>query len=256
MRKAAATLCALALLAAGCGSSQRAQAPPRVSLDGPFGKGASQVWVFKPSGRPKSVVVFVHGLGSHELTPQNHRPWLEHLARRGSAVLYPRYERNAGDRDAVLHILAGVRAGLARLGSPDVPLVAIGYSRGGELVADYAAVARAAGVPAAAVVSVFPAAVDPADPPLDLRGIDPAALVTILFGDRAEVVGGGGARELLARLRQAGFPPERVSVVPVRSHGGFVASHLAPLDTSPAAKDAFWRPADELVARVRANAAG
>lgn len=169
-------------------------------------------------------------------------------------MLYPRYEQRAGDRDAVLHILAGVRTGLKRLGSPKVPLVAIGYSRGGELVADYAAVARAAGPPAAAVLSVFPGTVDPADPPLDLRGIDPAALVTILFGDRDEVVDGGGARQLLARLQQAGFPPARISIDPVRSHGDFVASHLAVLDTSPAARDAFWKPADELVARVRATA--
>ena len=256
MRKAAGILFALALLASACGSSERAQAPPRIAVEGPLGKGASQVWLFKPAGRPKSLVVFVHGLGSRELTPQNHRPWLEHLARRGSAVLYPRYEQNAGDRDAVLHILAGIRTGLKRLGSPDVPLVAIGYSRGGELVADYAAVARGAGPAAAAVLSVFPAALDPADPPLDLRGIGPSSLVTILVGDRDEVVGGGGARQLLARLAQAGFPPERVTVVPVRSLGGFVASHLAPLDTSPTAKDAFWKPADELVARVRANAAG
>jgi dienelactone hydrolase len=254
LRKAAAILFALALLASGCGSSKRAQAPPRIAPEGPFGKGASQVWLFRPQGKPRSLVVFVHGLGSRELTPQNHRPWLEHLARRGSAVLYPRYEQRAGDRDAVLHILAGVRTGLAKLGSPDVPLVAIGYSRGGELVADYAAVARAAGPSTAGVVSVFPASVDPADPPLDLRGIDPAALVTILVGDRDEVVGGAGARQLLARLQQAGFPPERVTIDPVRSHGGFVASHLAPLDTSPAARAAFWRPADELVARVRANA--
>ena len=156
----------------------------------------------------------------------------------------------------MLHILAGVRTGLKRLGSPDVPLVAIGYSRGGELVADYAAVARAAGPAPAAVMSVFPAALDPADPPLDLRGIDPQALVTILVGDRDEVVDGGGARQLVGRLAQAGFPPNRISIDSVRSHGGFVASHLAPLEVSPAAEDAFWKPADELVARVRATAAG
>jgi poly(3-hydroxybutyrate) depolymerase len=245
-----------AVAVAGCGSSERAQAPPQVAREGPFGTGPNQVWVFRPSGKPKSVVVFIHGLGGHELFPENHRPWLEHLAARGSAVLYPRYERQAGDRGAVLHVLAGVRIGLKKLGSPDVPLVAIGYSRGGELVADYAAVARAAGPAAAAVVSVFPAAVDPADPPLDLRGIDPGALVTILVGDRDEVVDGGGARQLVGRLQQAAFPPERISVVPVRSHGGFVASHLAPLEVSPAAKDAFWKPADELIERVRANAAG
>src|SRR5205823_2035586 len=82
----------------------------------------------------------------------------------------------------------GVRLAFRTLGSPKVPLVAIGYSRGGELVADYTAVAPLAGPAPAEVLTVFPAGQDPADPPFDLRSVDPRTRFTILLGDHDSVV--------------------------------------------------------------------
>ena len=248
----AGALVLLALLLAGCGSSSSTSAAPlRLGPEGPIGKGADQVWIFRPHGPPRSVVVFIHGLGHGELTPANHRPWLEHLAARGSIVLYPRYELRLGGPDAVLHVLAGVRTALRHLHAGHLPHVAIGYSRGGEIVADYAALARGAGLTPAAVLSVFPGTVDPADPPLDLRAIDPRSRVTILLGDSDEVVDGAGGRQLLARLATAGFPAEHISLVVVRSRPGFVVTHTAPLEITPAAKAAFWARADRIVAGAR-----
>jgi dienelactone hydrolase len=238
----------LVLLLAACGSSR-----PSVSVVGPLGKGADQVWVFEPSGKPKDAVVFIHGLGEGELTPANHRPWLEHLAKEGSAVLYPRYETSLGQPNAVLHVLAAVRTGLRHLHQPGLPQVAIGYSRGGEIVIDYAAVARGAGPAPREVVSVFPGTVDPVDPPLDLRSIAPGTRLTILVGDRDTVVDGAGARQMIARLATAGFPGERISLVVVKSKAGFVVTHLAPLQVSPAAKQAFWDRVDRIVERARAG---
>ena len=242
-------LVALALPLAGCGSWSTT-APAPIGPEGPFGKGADAVWIFRPHGPPKSVVVFVHGLGRGELTPANHQPWLEHLAERGSAVVYPRYERRPGGPDAVLHILAGVRTALDRLHARRLPQVAIGYSRGGEVVVDYAALARGAGLAPAAVLSVFPGTVDPADPPLDLRGIDRRTALTILLGDRDEVVDGAGGRQLLTRLAAAAFPADLISLVVVRSRPGFVVTHTAPLEITPAAKAAFWARADRIVAHA------
>jgi pimeloyl-ACP methyl ester carboxylesterase len=233
-------------LAAACGSSR-----PHVTVEGPLGQGADQVWVFEPSGPPKDVVVFIHGLGNGELTPANHRPWLEHLAKAGSAVFYPRYEASLGQPDAVLHVLAAVRTGLKRLHRPGLPLVAIGYSRGGEIVIDYAAVARGAGPAPRAVLSVFPGTVDPVDPPLDLRSIDKRTRLTILVGDRDTVVDGAGARQMLSRLAAARFPGEQISLVVVKSRGSFVVTHLAPLEVSPAARAAFWIRADRIIERAR-----
>jgi hypothetical protein len=237
------------VLAAACGSSPR----PEVAVEGPLGKGADQVWVFWPPGPPKDVVVFIHGLGRGELTPANHRPWLEHLAEEGSAVLYPRYEAQLGGPDAVLHVLAAVRRGLRRIHRPGLPLVAIGYSRGGEIVVDYAAVARGVGPAPRAVLSVFPGTVDPVDPPLDLRGIDRRTRLTILLGDRDTVVDGAGGRQLLERLARADFPAGHVSLVVIKSRPGFSVTHLAPLGVSPAAKTAFWGRADRIVAGARAG---
>ena len=151
----------------------------------------------------------------------------------------------------MLHVLAAVRTGLRRLHRPGLPLVAIGYSRGGEIVVDYAAVARGVGPAPRAVLSVFPGTVDPVDPPLDLRGIDRRARLTILVGDRDTVVDGAGARQMLARLEAARFPAEHVSLVVVKSRGGFVATHLAPLQVSPAARRAFWARADTIIERAR-----
>jgi hypothetical protein len=39
----------------------------------------------------------------------------------------------------------------------------------------------------------------------------------------------------------------------IRSRGGFVATHLAPLEVSPAAKAAFWTRADRIVDRARSD---
>ena len=218
-----------------------------------MGRGADEAWIFRPGGRPRSLVVFVHGLGLGETTPVNHRPWLEHLARQGSAVVYPRYERTLGSRLAVRHVVVGVRLAFRKLGSPKVPLVAIGYSRGGELVADYTAVAPLAGPAPAEVLTVFPAGQDPADPPFDLRSVDPRTRFTILLGDHDSVVDGAGAHQLVLRLQAAGFPADRITIELIRSRGGFVATHTSPIEVSAAAKAAFWARADRIVDRARAE---
>jgi hypothetical protein len=73
---------ALAAQAAVGGSAPR---PRRL---GPFGWGADAYWLWRAPGVPKSVVVFLHGLDRSELTPANHLPWIEHLARQGDDVIY------------------------------------------------------------------------------------------------------------------------------------------------------------------------
>ncbi|MDX6542915.1 MAG: hypothetical protein QOK32_518, partial [Gaiellaceae bacterium] len=103
------------LSASGCGSSRHAASAGRI-VEERLGHGADEVWVFRPGAAPRSLVVFVHGLGLGETTPVNHRPWLEHLARQGNAVIYPRYERNLGSRLAVRHLLVGVRLAFRDLG--------------------------------------------------------------------------------------------------------------------------------------------
>lgn len=211
-----------------------------------YGRGADKVWVFRAAdGPPRSVVVFVHGHGGPlEDTPKYHRAWLRHLAARGDAVLYPRYELLPGDHDTVTHIVNAVRTGMKALGNPRVPVIGIGYSRGGRLVMDWAA--RAAGTAFAprALLSVFPASGE--DPEEDLSRISSQTSVLVLVGDRDEVVGDLGAKALVHDL-DAGSLRQNVGVEVVHSHGAFIASHLSVLDDSAGARSAFWDRADGLI---------
>jgi hypothetical protein len=240
---------ALVALLAGCGSSG---AKETVSDGMLVGKGADRAWVFAPAGTAKSVVVFVHGLGGPtEITPANHLPWLRHLAAGGSAVIYPAYETAPGGTRAVAHLLAGVSNGLEALGRPDVPVVGVGYSRGGRLVVEWAALQRPA---PKAVLSVFPSQVNPAmEPPIDLGKLDHGMQLRILVGDSDQAVGNTGAAELLDRLLSFGFPQQNIRAAVVRSTAALTADHFAPLDAGPDAQRLFWQPADGLVAAARAG---
>lgn len=132
-----------------------------------------------------------------------------------------------------------------------MPTVVIGYSRGGRLAVDYAALAPAVEQTPAAVMSVFPPILNPdVEAVIDLASIDPSTHIWILVGDRDQSVGREGARELLRRLSQGNFPPANVRAILVTSKGNFEAHHGAPLRTSAGAKRAFWDRADRLIELV------
>ena len=241
----------LVVLTCGCGGSKpqakHAKPPPEQF----FGKGADMVWVFRPHRKPDSVVIFLHGLGGPiEDRPDNHRPWLVHLAQKGSAVIYPRYEVGPMP-DVMNHVLNGVETGMEGLGLPKVPVVVIGYSRGGRLAVEYAAVAARYGRSPEAVLSVFPGGLSPREPTIPLNTLRPSMRLTLMVGDKDTVVGGQGARDLIRRLSAANFPVKQIRFVAVHSKPNFTADHLAPLQTTKAARAAFWTPADKMVDLVR-----
>src|SRR5215208_6048608 len=130
----------VAAVASSCGAtsdSVRVPAGPRSTmvshtatvLERQFGEDANGFYLFTPRRRSwNRIVVFVHGHGGpSEITPNNHRPWLQHLAERGSAVIYPRYEEHPGGHAAARHIDTAVRSALAVLGTgrTTVPVVGI-----------------------------------------------------------------------------------------------------------------------------------
>jgi predicted alpha/beta-hydrolase family hydrolase len=230
----------------GCGDKSTTLKVPKA--EGPIGEGASGVWIFQPAGKAKNLVVYFHGQGGPtEATPQNHLPWIEHLVERGSVVLYPRYEMTY-EVDPMQYVLEGVKTAAKRVDLDRLPVLAIGYSRGGPLAVEYGAVAKGNGLPVPnSILSVFPAGLGNQQKIVDLTPLDHSTALTMQVGTDDDVVGRGGAAYLAQRLQQAGFPGDRILVDVVASHGSFTANHLAPLRTSPGAKQAFWNPADEIL---------
>ena len=262
-------LLTIVLLAAGCGGGSTDEAAPAPAttaasarpralatsqtptvLERQYGADADGFYLFTPRRGPwKDVVVFVHGHGdASEITPVHHRPWLRHLVERGSAVVYPRYEEQPGGHDAAKHIDTAVETALDVLGGETPPIVGIGYSRGGRLVVDWAAIATPELKPRA-LLAVFPASAE--DPSPDLSQISPFTRVLVLSGDQDEVVGPYGAADLLNALKDSGFDLHRAKWRVVESSPDFTVNHLSALDSSPPARKRFWRPADRLIAQVR-----
>lgn len=234
------------LVLAACGATHRTQAaPPSVTVHR-YGTGATRAWVFTPSSRPKLIILFVHGLGNtRETTPYYHRPWLEHLAREGYEVIYPGYETFPYQPNGLKHLVQGIAVALPHVAT-GVPVAAIGYSRGGRLVADYASVASVTGLVPGRILSVFPSGI--MDSLLNLAPLAGHTKVLILAGDRDTTVGTVGADQLVTQLAASGFPYHDVRFEVVRSHGAFVADHLSVLNDDPAARRAYWARADRFLA--------
>jgi dienelactone hydrolase len=237
------------LLPAGCGGSG-ASYPAQPTVAGPLASGSNGVWLFRPAGKPERLVIFFHGQGGPtETTPANHRDWIDHLVERGAVVVYPRYETNysAGVIDATT---SGVRTAIARLEPESLPVLALGYSRGAALAVEYAAVAPGQHLPVPdAIESVNPVPYGEQAHIIDLRPIRPSTILAVLVSEK-DPHASDGAGLLLNRLREAGFPGGQIRLNVARSHGTFVADHLAPLSSSPAARAAYWAPTDALLANL------
>ena len=250
MLVATAVLFALSVSASG---GTRAAA---THLAGPFGTGAGEVWLLRPAGQPKSIVVFGHGWKLFPPSPTRpwvgqFRPWLEHLVQGGNAVIFPRYQLGVGDPSGQATLDAyrqGLGIGFRRLGSPRVPVIAAGYSYGASLAFAYATDARRWRLPRPlAIDCIFPAG------PIagtQLAPIPPSVHVLIQVG-AADVDAGRAGGNALWRLLTA-LPATGKRYQVVRSQPGFVADHAAPKRSDAVARRTFWLPLDGLIALARA----
>ncbi len=228
---------------------------PPVRIAGLYGRAANQVWVLRPAGAIRDVVIFGHGWKTAPpATPDEwvtqFRPWLDHLVQGGSAVVFPRYQLGAGDSYDVALVRAfraGVTLGLAVLGRPRVAVVAVGYSVGASLVLTYAADARADRLPVPrAVDAIFPAQVLSGS---SLPPLAPSTSVLIQVGDRDVTAGRAGGDEFWRWLRSHPASAKRYELV--RSTPQLAMTHAAPKSALPAARRAFWAPLDRLIALAR-----
>lgn len=247
--RAALILFAASLALAGCGGGS--SLPTKPTVVGPLTQDATGVWIFRPAGKPKRLVIFFHGQGGPaETTPVNHRAWIDHLVRKGAVVVYPRYELSYSP-EILKPAVAGVRKASAQLGLKGVPVIALGYSRGAGLAVEYAAVAHRDRVPVPKVLeAVNPVPYGDENRKVGLRSLRPNTVIALLLSDH-DPLSPQGPTQLLHRLRKAGFPGTQIRLAIVRSHGSFVADHLAPLGSTHAARAAYWAPTDQLFASLR-----
>jgi hypothetical protein len=223
-------------------------------IEGPYGRGGGQVWVVVPDRPVRSVVVFGHGWKLAPPSPAyswvgQFRPWLDHLAADGSAVIFPRYQLGVGDpQDAtrVLDFAAGIHTGYALLGRPKVPVVAVGYSFGASLAFYYGANAAAWRLPLpSAVQAVFPGGMIPG---ASLPRLNRSVRVLIQVGDADTEAGSAGADQFWTWLATHSSSRKRYQVV--RSSPRLAAIHAAPKSASSAAQRTFWAPLDRLIAQA------
>lgn len=213
-----------------------------------LGTGAREVWILWPSRPPTSIVVFGHGWSTP--FPVGFGPWLAHLQRRGSIVIYPRYRVSLADSSASAlgGFQAGVQTAFAHIGRRHLPVVAIGKSFGGSAVFYYAAEARSWGVPApSAILSVFPALPIGA---LPAGALPDSTYVELFVGDADTTAGSAGADVFWRWL--SGHPSSRKRYTVIRSRPGFVANHDSAQRSDRLARAIFWTPLDLLIAHARA----
>ena len=212
------------------------------------GTGARSATIFRPP-HPRATVVFLHGWGAVE--PAYYLPWIAHLVRGGVTVVYPAYQE-APFLDTVTplpNLLVALRLAFERVPVAPGRLVVAGHSAGGALAADYAASARAAGLPApAAVFSVYPGrslrGIPLVIPAVSARHIAAGTRMLVLAGANDDVVGTRVARAIARTASRA-----RVAFRIVRDPRA--DDHRAPQRSSPASRRAFWAPLDRLIAAIR-----
>ena len=230
------------------------------------GEGGQQYWIIEPAQpAPKRapLVIFLHGYSA--MTPDTYRGWVNHLAKRGNIVLYPRYQAKllSPATEYFPNVAASVRDALAVLAkpghvTPDFERVAlVGHSAGGVQTANYAVLAAAEKLPAPKAAMI----VEPAQGkdggfkiiPMEDCGKFPASLkLIVMIGDADGLAGEGCARTI---WRDAKHVQERAFVtLKSDSHGmpTLKADHLSPISWSRLATDAldwlgYWRTFDALM---------
>ncbi|WP_051379002.1 chlorophyllase/cutinase-like alpha/beta fold protein [Derxia gummosa] len=225
--------------------------PHAAVLRNRYGQGDGEVWVYEPSQpRPGSapVVVFLHGWGG--TNPRVYGAWIDHIARRGAIVVFPRYQADLGTEPVRFAPLAAaaVRTALAQLVNepghvqPRLDRVAyVGHSVGALIAATLAARADAENLPAPrAVMAVAPGLSDKARADAgyalpDLGAIPPGTLLLAVAGDADRFAGEADARRLVAESTRVAAADKNLVVLRSDDHGrpGLRADHfmaLAPDD--------------------------
>jgi acetyl esterase/lipase len=199
-----------------------------------FGSGAAEYWVYTPDDpRPKSAPVIVFNHGWSAMHPYVYGAWLQHLARRGNIVIYPRYQVSARTpaRSFTANAAEAVKDALVRLRrmgpvSPELSKLAIvGHSAGGVISANMAGTWRDLGTPKPlAVMCVAPARSLYHDsvwgvPVADYSAIETGTLLLCLVGADDRLAGSEMAEQIITEASQVPDVDKDLVVAVSDNHG-------------------------------------
>lgn len=209
------------------------------------GSGDTEYWLFvpaEPTPRSAPVVVFIHGWMAIE--PLFYEAWIAHLARRGNAVIYPRYQANARTRAIYFTTNAAqaVREGLLRLRKEigvqpeEGKLAVVGHSAGGAISANMAATWQDLGIPKpAAVMCVEPGRAPNAQarwgiPMAEMSAIAAETLMLCLVGAEDTLAGSALATETIEGASAVPWSNKNLVTAVTDDHGepALVADHTFP----------------------------
>ncbi|MGO4574297.1 alpha/beta hydrolase family protein [Microvirga sp. 2TAF3] len=199
-----------------------------------IGTASSGTYVFHgagPASEPRPVVVFLHSWGA--VNPALYGGWIDHLARRGYLVLYPRFQEVNRSRPADASGLAEtlIRNALATLSEdasarPDLERVAyIGHSAGVLIALNLAAGAGASEIPSPKLIfGLMPGGIASTEKEKgillrDLSAVDASTLLITMSGDRDYIPSDRASRRILQET--TGIPASRKLFMRVASddHG-------------------------------------
>ncbi len=229
------------------------------------GEGTAQYWLFEPTDpTPETapLVVLLHGWSF--MDPAAYDAWIEHLARRGNLIVYPRYQADllTPSEQFLANTIGAVLDAIEQLDGEDHiaadlgRFAVVGHSVGGLLAANLAAIAEDASLPVPkAVMCIEPGGAERRsgwhDLIEDMSRIPPGTLLLTVVGDDDRLVGEAGAKLIYDGATQV--PPDDKDFVTLASdrHGWppLIANHLAPLSNeSVDALDFFalWKLFDGL----------
>jgi acetyl esterase/lipase len=223
--------------------------------------------------RPVPVVVFLHGFTA--VDPAVYRGWIDHLVRRGAAVVYPDYQLPgpfATETDAMLaNAIAGIRGGVLEVVRSDVAadatrMAVVGHSLGGVLAAGVVASAGEEGLPTPVALMVInpggcrgcggPGS-DGGVPLPDLRTASPELLTLVVVSEDDGFVRDFAARAIWRGLAGIAAPGKTYAVLRSDRHGepDLVADHNAPQTAGRWVRETadaldwygLWKPLDVML---------
>jgi len=264
----------LFLLLVGAGATTRPTPPPQPG-DGPgggkypfgglsmhrFGQGDGQYWIFEPADPiPKSAPVIIFNHGWSAMTPNSYGAWIRHLVRRGSIVIFPRYQASVSTpmKEFTPNAVAAIKAAMVELQTgehvkPELDRVAIvGHSMGGAITPNLAALAAEEGLPIPKAICC----VEPGNhlignaaihmPVEDFSKIAADTLALVIVGDRDLLAGDDTAKMIFAGLTQ--IPPEKKDYITLVSddygYPPLIANHMAPVSLETLDPDAVGEPSE------------